>query len=79
MRSASRTSLVLVVVGVVLGSLALGACSLAAFDDAQFRALEKQRCDIAAAACGVEVMQRSEVKAHTVHESQSARHGAVIA
>jgi hypothetical protein len=79
MRSASRTSLVLVVVGFVLGALALAACSLAALNDAQFRVLEKQRCHLATPSCGVEVVQRAESKADSVHESHGARQRAVIA
>jgi hypothetical protein len=65
--------------GAMLGSLALGACGLAAMDDAEFRVLEKQRCHLATAACGVEVVKGVETKLHAVHELQVARQGAVNA
>jgi hypothetical protein len=79
MRSASRSTLALVLAAFAVGMLALGACGLAALDDAEFRALEKERGHFAPAAVGVEVMQRAESKAHGVHASHGVRQGAVSA
>lgn len=79
MPSPSRTTIALVSAAVVVGALALGACGLAALDDAEFRALEKQRGDLSAPAGGIEVVKRAESKAHGVHELHAVRQGAVTA
>jgi hypothetical protein len=57
----------------------VGACILAALDDAEARVLEEECCHIAVSVSGVEVMQRAETKAQSVHESHPARHDAVSA
>jgi hypothetical protein len=79
MTSPSRSTLVLLSAALVAAVLAFSACALAALNDAEFRALEKQRSHLAAPTLGVEVMQRFEVKTHVVHASHVVRQDAVSA
>jgi hypothetical protein len=79
MPSRPRSTVALVSAAIVIGALAIGACALAALDDAEFRALEKQRGDLSAPAGGIEVVKRAESKAHGVHELHAVRQGAVTA
>jgi hypothetical protein len=79
MASASRTTVFLVVATVLIAALMLGACVLAAVNDAQAHVAEEQGRHVATPTVGVEVMQRAESKAHAVHASHAARQGAVSA
>jgi hypothetical protein len=73
MRSASKTTVALVLASFALALLTFGACCFAALDDAEFRALEEQGHHLTAPAKGVEVMQRAESKSQGVHALHGVR------
>lgn len=77
--SPSRTTVALVAVAVVLATLALGACVLAAVNDAQAGLFEEQGRHLAEPTLGVEVVQGGEAQAWSAHASHALRHGAVNA